>query len=199
MLMPLPTSTLPPNEFNDPQSLFADDGYCAEEMLEGWRLLISKHGSVVRGFCRQRVGHAMPLSVVNLARCHCGDFVLDGELVGESFIAFDILDANGVNLSSEPFELRRKLLDRMSPFPMVALARGETNKTALLHHVREAGGVGIVFKRLDATYDPEQRLYGVKCQDYRPGIFRFDEVLIEKCSLGMQRGGKLTMRNSLGR
>jgi ATP-dependent DNA ligase len=174
-----------PDELNDPQSLLADDAYCAEEMLSGQRLLVSKYGSAVRGFCAGRIGHTLPLAVVNLARSLSDNFILDGEIVHDSFIAFDILAGSGATVCAEPFAQRRKLLESISPFPMVAHAIGEKDKTALLERVRAARGAGIVFKRLDGPYRPEQHLYGVKFKNNGA-----DTISIEKCSLGLQRGGK---------
>ena len=176
-----------PDEVNEPQSLLADDAYCAEEMLSGQRLLVSKYGSAVRGFCAGRIGHTLPLAVVNLARSFSDNFILDGEIVHDSFIAFDILAGGGATVCAEPFSQRRKLLESISPFPMVAHAIGQKDKTALLERVRAARGAGIIFKRLDGPYRPEQHLYGVKFKNN--GI---DTVSIEKCSLGSQRGGKPT-------
>jgi len=176
-----------PDEVNDPQSLLSDDAYCAEEMLSGQRLLVSKYGSAVRGFCAGRIGHTLPLAVVNLARTFPDNFILDGEIVHDSFIAFDILAGRGATVCAEPFAQRRKLLESISPFPMVAHAVGQKDKTALLERVRAACGAGIIFKRLDGPYRPEQHLYGVKLKDNGA-----DTVSIEKCSLGTQQGGKPT-------
>lgn len=175
---------------DDPRALLADSGYCAEEMLNGRRLLVSKQGGVVRAFNRGRIPYVLPLSAVNLARSFSGDFVLDGELVGESFIAFDMLEGSGVIVSDAPLTLRRKLLERISPFPIALHAVGEQDKTALLLRVREACGPGVVFKRLDAAYEPERHLYGVRFHHYDKRSSQIGDLSIEECSIGAQRGGK---------
>jgi ATP-dependent DNA ligase len=154
-------------EMCDTFPFVADDAFCAEEMLNGQRLLVSKYGSLVRAFSRDRTVHDLPLPVVTLARSFAGDFVLEGELVRESFFAFDLIEACQVNVASEAFVLRRKLLALVSPFPLVAHATGERGKTRLLESLREACGDGIVFKRLGVPYDPGHDIYAIRFNNYR--------------------------------
>jgi ATP-dependent DNA ligase len=161
-------------------TFIADGSYCAEEILNGRRLLVSKHGSMVHAFNRDRTVHVLPPAIVNLARSFHGEFVLDGELVRDSFIAFDVIEACHVNVSAEPFVLRRKLLARISPFPVVAHATGEKGKAQLLESVRDACGHGVAFKRLDVPYDSGHESYGIQFDNYRIRSLHTDDRSIQK-------------------
>jgi ATP-dependent DNA ligase len=165
----------------DATPFIEDVDYCAEEMLNGQRLLVSKHGRVVRAFTRDRIEHFLPLSVLNLAHSFPGDFVLDGELVHESFIAFDLLSACGVDVCGETLLLRQKLLANVAPFPLAATAMGERAKARLIGSVHSACGAGVVFKRLDAPYNSGHDTYGIRFSDYLRGSRHSSTPSIEKC------------------
>jgi len=165
----------------DATPFIVDDDYCAEEMLEGQRLLVSKHGRVVRAFSRDRIEHFLPLSVLNLAHSFPGDFVLDGELVHESFIAFDLLCACGVDVCGETLLLRRKLLASVAPFPLAANATGERAKARLIDSLHGACGAGVVFKRLNVPYNSGHDTHGIRFSDYLGGSRRSSAPSIQGC------------------
>jgi len=182
-------NTLLSPEMGDAFPFIADSDYCAEEMLNGERLLVSKFGNLVRAFSRDRTVRDLPLTIINLARSFPGDFVLQGELVRDSFIALDLIDACDVNVAGESFVLRRKLLALISPFPLVAHATGKRGKSRLLELLREARGDGIVFKRLDAPHDSGHETYGVRFNNYRTGSPRAGDysILNGRMDLSVER------------
>jgi ATP-dependent DNA ligase len=178
--------------------LITDNDYCVEEMLKGQRLLVSKHGDVVRAFSRGRIEYFLPLSVLDLARSLPEDFIFEGELVGESFIAFEMLSGCGVDVSGEPFILRRKLLALLSPFPIAAHAKHEREKTRLMEFVLGAGGAGVVFKRLDAPYDSRGEILGIRFNNYVKGSYRANNRSIKKFKRSTRHAGVGRFSPSLG-
>ena len=90
-----------------------------------------------------------------------GDFLLDGECVGEVFHAFDLLERAGQNLRARPYEERYvgllELLSRRDKHPAlasVATAWTPEEKRSLYARLQAAHKEGIVFKRFDAPYTP---------------------------------------------
>jgi bifunctional non-homologous end joining protein LigD len=83
--------------------------------------------------------------------------ILDGELVGDVYYVFDLLQLNGLSYRDRPFSARYDayshlgLAGRIQPLPMVTSATG---KSALLNRLKKEGGEGIVAKLLMAPYEP---------------------------------------------
>lgn len=184
------------DETLDAFPFLANDEWCAEEMLDGHRLVIVKQGSMVRCYSRDGVEQGAPREVTNHARLSGCDLTLDGELIGTSFVAFDLLALNGLDWTNVPFVARRQLLRELSPFPVVAHAAGEKDKLELFEGVQAAGGEGVVFKRLTASYQSGQRTYGVKFKFYHTDTFTIADVDISEGTAGLVRDGKESGRAS---
>src|SRR4051812_11556365 len=82
------------------QQLLADDGWWMQEKFEGRRLLIRRQGERVSGINRRGLlVHALPEPLVTAVhKLAAEDLLLDGELVGDRFIAFDLLSAGDQDL-----------------------------------------------------------------------------------------------------
>ncbi len=91
-----------------------------------------------------------------------------------SYVAFDLLELDGVDLRTDPFELRREALDRLEGIRRSTLVRDPAEAQAWLDDTE-----GVVAKRLDAPYAAGKRTAMVKVKrvrtidcvvmGYRPG------------------------------
>jgi bifunctional non-homologous end joining protein LigD len=86
--------------------------------------------------------------------------VLDGEAVGETFHAFDLLTKGAVDLRHQPYSIRyQELIDLVDPLANDALryaptASSEAQKRSLLQTLRAQEREGIVLKDSTAVYSP---------------------------------------------
>ncbi len=126
--------------------------------------------------------------ILGAADSMSGDFILDGELVGGCFIAFDVQRLGNSDVSALPMNERWRMLASASPFAVVRGALRERAKRALVAAVRAEGGEGVVFKRLSDAVSNE-RDGGVKFKNYRVDSFTVESVDIARCSAKVSLAG----------
>lgn len=130
-----------------------------QEKMDGERKAIrSTVANGIEGINRK--GQIVPLhpelanSVDKTNRCG----LVDGESIGSTLYAFDLLDQDSTDLRHLRYIDRyNKLLlfcDDMENIEAVPLAITTAEKQALFNRVKLSGGEGVVFKRLDAPYEP---------------------------------------------
>ena len=146
-------------EENQAAACLEGSDWWGQEKLDGKRVLIRKVGAEITGINRRGLSIALPEPVAALAR-KLGDdqWVLDGEAIGDVYVAFDLLESARVDLRSEPFSKRLKMLEKIiadnsaAPIRRVTTAQTKTAKAALLAQLKSANREGIVFKRHEAPY-----------------------------------------------
>lgn len=137
------------NPIEDPEPYLADPAFVAQEKFDGHRRLIQKTGSTVVGINRKGLTVALPAGLVAMVEGLPGDFLVDGELVGEEYHVFDLPGAQPLS------ERLKRLASLWGALPGLAFtARTEAQKRKLLADVKAARGEGIVLKRLDAPCKP---------------------------------------------
>lgn len=93
------------------------------------------------------------LAVTETFRKKQGSFRVDGELVGDIFYAFDLLEADGQDLSHQPYKVRYAFMEKWLPQSAnVVLVKGYVAENDVIARLKRAGAEGVVFKRLDAPY-----------------------------------------------
>jgi ATP-dependent DNA ligase len=111
-----------------------------------------------------------------------------------SYVAFDLLELDGVELLEEPFEQRRAKLDSLEGVRRSAVVREPAQAQRWLAETE-----GVVAKRLDAAYAPGKRTAMVKVKrqrtldcvvlGYRPGV---EQGSVGSLILGLyEPGGRL--------
>jgi bifunctional non-homologous end joining protein LigD len=96
-----------------------------------------------------------------------GDFVLDGESIGDTFYTFDILEYGVTDLRDSPYKDRLVCLLNLlasvmqAHMVMVDTAFDSSAKRILLRDLKRQNKEGIVFKRIDAPYTPGRPNSGV--------------------------------------
>lgn len=133
----------------------SDDSFCAQEKMDGRRLLMRVDGGECTAYNRQGMEIKPDSSIKDaVERLGC-DVLIDGENVGGVFHAFDILeDASGC-IRHLPFKERFARLEAMyleDPIKLVPVLTGSEDKESLLFCVRKEGGEGVVFKDLEAPH-----------------------------------------------
>lgn len=149
------------------ESLLSDDRWILQPKFDGVRVLLTRNGFQVSGISRQNKPVALPKEVVDSAIQYAiagrarseTAFVIDGELIGETFIVFDILVLNGADLWKETAAHRATTVTQIFGKKQTAIlpiltAYGTREKRALYRSVFERGMEGVVLKKANAAYSP---------------------------------------------
>jgi len=106
-----------------------------------------------------------PKVIAMLSRCQY-DFLVDGELVGEKYFIFDLLELNKIDLRPMPYESRYGILKSLMEGKMPGYAKlasesrvlvespihGSTHKENYIQTLKAAGAEGLVFKKASSVY-----------------------------------------------
>lgn len=141
------------------EELIADPRWVAQQKANGERRSVSVSGHVVRGINKLGLYVNIPETWVAAFRGR-GDFLMDGEQVGNEYHAFDLVEINGHSLRGEPFEHRYACLAHMldandmraASIFLLKAASGVDAKRKLLQRMESQRHEGVVFKHLDAPY-----------------------------------------------
>lgn len=169
-----------------PDLFVADDTWVGQEKFNGKRIMIDtrdKDGKAsVIGVNRRGLECPIPWEVVDTFGS-IGQVVMDGELVGLTYHAFDLMFLDGKDLRSESYEKRHMLLEKLLAESMLdpcvqcaPVAIGAKDKAALVKKLRTGRKEGVVFKQFDETYQPgrienAKKAIAVKCKFYAEGVF----------------------------
>ena len=177
-------------ETSAPAQYLCSDAYCAQEKINGERMLIHKAANNVTGYNRRGLERPVPAPTLALALLSDEDWLIDGEIVGDHFTAFDVLEINGGDVTGFPQSARFAALGEISPFAIVKQAVGERAKTELLFAVTATGGEGVVFKEVKAPYRDGRHFDAIKYRIWQSESFIVTDHDIAKGSIGLSRGGR---------
>jgi len=161
--VPESTGILPqllnPVEEEEVEELLMDDQFLVQEKKDGKRLILQKEGSTIIGINRRGIACGIPESVIRSAKALPGDWLIDGELIGEDYHPFDLLEHDG-SYRAQP--LRRRLValfnllasGQAPNIQLVGSYTGEAVKRRFLERCREGNLEGVVFKDMTAPYIP---------------------------------------------
>ena len=138
--------------------LTSNPSWGMQEKKDGKRLLIRKEGGVIEGINKKGLVVGIPETVVNTAQALHGDFVLDGESIGDYLHAFDLLFLNGRDLRGESYNQRYSALLTLlagglpKHIKVVSCWVDPNDKLSWLTTLKQQKAEGIVFKQLSAPY-----------------------------------------------
>ena len=140
------------------QFLFNHD-YWMQEKLDGRRLLLRKDGDQITGINRLGYPTAIPETIVRSAAKHPRSFLLDGEAVGDTFHAFDLLTIGPEDMRHLSFSVRYlRMRDMLNAFdhPHIREVRVffPPQSAGWFQQFKNEGKEGVVFKHKDAPYTP---------------------------------------------
>jgi bifunctional non-homologous end joining protein LigD len=151
---------LNPIDENEVKRLIQDPVWAMQEKFDGRRVLVQKGDPAIHGINRKGLLIGLPETVFQSIIIIPGTFVLDGECVGDDFFAFDLLELNGQDPRSRPYQFRlvelSSLLNRLGlhHIHLVETATDPANKERMFRQLKFGKREGVVFKRLDAPYTP---------------------------------------------
>jgi ATP-dependent DNA ligase len=131
-------------------ALCNDPGWIMQEKKNGVRCLICREYEQITGIGRK--GFTMPLPS-NLGFDKPGrSFVVDGELVGENYFAFDLLELDGADYRKRTYGER--IVTLQSHLNCLATHCTIESKLDGLRFYKQIKAEGVVFHKLSAPYLP---------------------------------------------
>ena len=137
--------------------LLNDKRYCLQQKHDGRRLLVRKQGDEITGINRRGLIVALPDPIRHAVEELPFDVLIDGEAVGDTLHAFDLLELKGNNLRQQGYLHRcAGLLMILEPghpnLRPVTTITDPADKRAAFQTYRQNGCEGVVFKDLDAPF-----------------------------------------------
>jgi len=140
------------NEINEKelQALLTDYNWCAQQKYDGRRMMIRKTGDKVEAINRKGLIVAAPQVIIDQVSGIEGDFILDGEAIGDILYVFDIPsdDPLTTRLDNLSFLAARNLPNVRA----VYTAYTTDQKIDLYNKLIADKAEGIVFKRMNSFY-----------------------------------------------
>jgi bifunctional non-homologous end joining protein LigD len=153
---------LNPIEESDALPLLTDSAWAAQEKYDGNRRLVKTAPTRSIGINRKGLEVPLPASIATELSLPGlpQPLLTDGELMGEQYVIFDVLEAGGRDLRTNSYRDRLNVLESISKIlikhkagtRIAPTALGTSEKKALYASLKEKGREGVVFKRLDAPY-----------------------------------------------
>ncbi len=150
---------LNPVEKEDLSRLLTGRTHCLQEKHDGRRLMVRKQGDEITGINRRGLVVAIPDSIREAVEHIPYDVLIDGEAVGETLHAFDLLEVKGNCLRHRRYLDRHAGLLMIIPPNLPALRWVSTSidpddKVEIYEELRATHREGVVFKDVDAPYSP---------------------------------------------
>jgi bifunctional non-homologous end joining protein LigD len=181
LLTPIDESELP--------TYINNNNFCAQEKKDGKHITLQiKSGTFL---IRNKKGIASTCSpeFESDLRSLNIDLLIDGEQINSTFHVWDILELDGLNLRSLPYETRYNTLTQINFKPsikIVPIARTLKEKIDLYNLLESSGKEGIVFKNLKATFTPGKGLDQLKFKFYSECSIIVVQGRKNKASIGME-------------
>lgn len=151
---------LNPIEEDQVQKFIHDPAYWMQEKMDGRRLLLSKRGNEITGINRLGLAVGLP-QTISAEAINCPiDFIIDGEAIGETLYAFDVLQIGDEKLESQRYgERYLRLMNLLASFQHRHIQLVETtflpkHKAERFHKLKQQNAEGIAFKHIDGKYTP---------------------------------------------
>lgn len=158
-LLPL-CNLLNPVDADTVDSLMRDEQWVMQEKMDGVRLLIHKEGENIAGYSRTGRQVAVPNNIVEALRLTIMNdtFIIDGELVGDVYYAFDLLETDQSWRNTSYLSRWKHLAAILSSqsYPCVVCLNyivKAQEKFNEFHTIKKCGGEGVVFKHINAHYE----------------------------------------------
>lgn len=171
---------LNPIDEDQMEKYIASPEWVMQEKFDGKRLLLLKQGNGVRGINRKGLFVGIPECIQKDAMRIEGDILVDGEAVGDTFYAFDLLKQRNDDLRAYPYAIRLENLQTATQnlgvcsFRCVISWSTEEAKREHLEYLRRVNAEGVVFKNRDACYTSGRPNSGgtqFKCKLYATASF----------------------------
>lgn len=142
--------------------LLQDNAWWAQEKYDGKRMLLQKveptvdsTANGVTAINRRGLSVGAPDVILSDANRIDQSYLIDGEVVGETYFAFDLLELGSQDLRDAPYSQRLAYLAQLelqNSLVISPTARTTAEKQQLLAALQSAGAEGIVFKQHNAHH-----------------------------------------------
>jgi len=138
--------------------LVDDPQWLMQQKFDGRRLILRKAGDLVEGINKLGLVINVAEPIAAAARKYGEDFILDGEVIGDDYYAFDLLSVNATDIRDAACiyrvcELGSTLLAlRQNSIHLVPTWITSEDKADALKDLGDANAEGAVFKRTDSVY-----------------------------------------------
>ncbi len=142
------------------KALIDDPNVIAQEKHDGERRPIKATSGKIEGLNKEGVIVSLPMNVADEIASLGSDLLIDGEIMGERFVAFDLLELDGNDLRKRRYSERLELLTDLltgrgfKQVELVVTAHTPTQKQKLFDDLKAHRAEGLVFKKADAAYAP---------------------------------------------
>ncbi len=193
---PRSTGILPqllnPMDENQLERLFDDSAYLMQEKKDGRRVIIQADDRIT-GINRKGLTIGLPESIVKSAAEIGLPFIMDGEAIGDTYFAFDLLELSGTKCHTRPFQARLEMLSALirtgvGSIKLVPAYHSPEIKRAEFALLKKAHAEGVVFKRVNAPYTPGRPASGgpqLKFKFVATGSFIVAGINAAKRSIGI--------------
>ena len=139
--------------------LLTNSTNCLQEKHDGRRLMVRKQGDEITGINRRGLVVAIPDAIREAVEHIPFDVIIDGEAVGDTLHAFDLLEVKGNDFRQRRYIDRFAALIMLIPPNLPALRWVSTSvdpndKIEISEELRATNREGVVFKEVDAPYSP---------------------------------------------
>jgi bifunctional non-homologous end joining protein LigD len=165
-ILPMLLNAIPEEEL---PIFIAKDDWVLQEKYDGRRIMIRKQDGVIDAINRKGLIVGAPQDIINEVKSIdvLGDFILDGEMVGEIYYAFDVImpGTYGHRLS-----ILEELINSGYGLGHIMKAPtyyGKPGKQWMVESMKKGNYEGVVFKNINSVYTPGRPSTGgvaLKCK-----------------------------------
>lgn len=143
----------------DVSRIINDPAWCMQQKFDGRRLMLRKVGDAVEAINKLGLVVSVAAPIVEAANAVEGDFILDGEVIGDRLFVFDLLSSGGDDLRGKPYRERyAALVDLLAGggphISFVDCWAGAADKVQRLAALKADGAEGVVFKLWETPFAP---------------------------------------------
>ena len=163
---------LNPLDSDELDEFLSNDNFVMQEKFDGRRILIlaNKDGEI-KGINRNGLEVSLPKHIAETAANLKLDFLIDGELLGDQYVAFDCLNIGQHDLRPDKYLDRLDALWNLteSTEPQISLVTTHVadRKRYALAELLDTGKEGVVFKDKNAPYTPGRPASGGTQRKYK--------------------------------
>lgn len=151
-----------PTNISDVEKILNDPNWAITEKMNGQRCVASVGNyQIVTAIGRNGSDRDLPSSVERQLTALPLNWTFDGEIIGDHYYVFDILETPDYDLRDQPWLLRAKFLNELFCrnffHSMSNVGYQLEDKTTVFNLIREGGSEGVVFKDIRSKYQEGRR------------------------------------------
>ena len=175
------------------EKLLADSTNWMQQKMDGKRVIIQV-GDKITGINRKGLTIGLPESIVKSAAELCLPATLDGEAIGDTFYAFDLIEFDRTNLRPSQYRARHEMLAcllklKKGSIQLVPTYSTPEAKRDAFDRLKQANAEGVVFKNPNALYTPGRPASGgpqLKFKFYATASMIVSKVNVGKRSIAIE-------------